>query len=98
MCVEVAMKIDIGRSIGWHLDQATLKITDRIYDGCDSYPWREVYALFPVKLLNGKYAWMRKVYKRKFWVIYNNGFHMEPEVEYGDLFDVMMNPCDGNNN
>ena len=75
-----------------------MKITDRIYDGADSYPWIQVFAFLPVKTISGKRVWLRKVYKRKFWAIWGKGFHMEPEVEYGDLFDVMLNPCDGSNN
>lgn len=93
------MKYDINRSIGWNLDRATMEITDRIYDGADSYPWREVFAYWPVKTISGKYVWLSKVYKRRFWAIWgSSGFHMEPEVEYGTLFDVMVNPCNGYNN
>lgn len=91
------MKVDINRSIGWNLDRATVSVTDRIYDGADSYPWREVFAYWPVKTISGKYVWLRKIYKRRFWAIWGNGFHMEPEVEYGTLFDVMVNPCNGYN-
>lgn len=72
---------------------------ERIYDGVDSYPWRETFAFLPVKTITGKYVWLRKVYKRKFWIVWGQtGFHMEPEVEYGDLFDVLVNPCNGDNN
>jgi hypothetical protein len=67
----------------------TLKITQRIYDGCDCYPWREVFAFWPVKTVSGKYVWFRKIYKRKFWVVWGTGFHMEPHVEYGNLFDMI---------
>lgn len=71
-----------------------MRITDRIYDGADSYPWRETFAYWPVKTIGGRYVWLQKVYKRKFWVIWGTGFHMEPEVEYGNLFDVLTNPCE----
>jgi len=83
------MKIDINRSIGWNLDRATMEITARIYNGCDCYPWMEVFAWLPIKTIGGKRIWLRKVYKRKFWAVWGNGFHMEPEVEYGELFDVL---------
>lgn len=66
-----------------------MHITERIYDGCDSYPWRQVFAIWPVKTISGKYVWLRKVYKRKFWAVWSNGFHMEPEVEYAELFDIL---------
>ena len=83
------MKYNVNRSIGWNLDIATMQITERIYDGCDCYPWREVFAFLPVKTVSGKYVWLRKIYKRKFWVVWGSGFHMEPHVEYGTLFDIL---------
>lgn len=83
------MKLKTGRSIGWNLEFVNMEITDRIYDGCDCYPWRKVFALFPVKTVKGKYVWLRTVYKRKFWVVWGMGFHMEPHVEYGTLFDIL---------
>lgn len=61
----------------------------RIHNGADCYPWREVFAFWPVKTIGGKYIWFKKVYKRKFWAVWGNGFHMEPEVEYGTLFDII---------
>ena len=63
--------------------------TQRIYDGVDCYPWHEVFAWLPVKTVGGRYVWLRRVYKRKFWVVWGTGFHMEPEVEYGELFDIL---------
>jgi hypothetical protein len=70
---------------GWQ----PLQISSRIYDGCDCYPWHEVFAWWPVRTVNGRYVWLRKIYKRKFWVVWGTGFHMEPYVEYGDLFDIL---------
>jgi hypothetical protein len=66
-----------------------MEITQRIYDGCDCYHWREVYAWVPVKTISGKYVWGCKVYKRKFWAVWGTGFHMEPEVEYAEFFDIL---------
>lgn len=75
-------------------DYQKLKVTQRIYDGADSYHWTEVFAFWPVKTISGKYVWLRKIYKRKYWAVWGkSGFHMEPETEYGDLFDVILNPC-----
>ncbi len=65
-----------------------MEITQKIYDGCDCYPWIQVYAWLPVRTIGGKIVWGRKVYKRKFWVVYGS-FHMEPEVEYAELFDIL---------
>lgn len=85
------MGINWNRSIGWNLDKATMKITERIYDGCDCYPWMEVFAFLPTKTIGGKYVWLRKIYKRKYWVVWGTGFHMEPHVEYAELFDILTN-------
>ena len=66
-----------------------LEITQRIHDGADCYPWRQTFAVWPVKTVGGKYVWLRKIYKRKFWVVWGSGFHMEPHVEYGDLLEIL---------
>ena len=66
-----------------------MKITERIHNGPDCYPWREVFAWWPVRTITGKRIWMDFVYKRKFWAIWGTGFHMEPEVEYATLFDIL---------
>ena len=64
-------------------------ITERIFTGPDCYDWREVFALLPVKTITGKRVWFKKVYKRRFWAVWGQGFHMEPEVEYADLFEIL---------
>jgi hypothetical protein len=61
----------------------------RIHNGADCYPWREVRAWWPVKTISGRYIWGSKVYKRKFWAVWGTGFHMEPEVEYAELFEIL---------
>lgn len=66
-----------------------MEITERIWDGVDCYPWREVFAIWPVKTIGGKYIWFKKVYKRKFWAVWGTGFHMEPVVEYATVFDMI---------
>ena len=66
-----------------------MEITERIWDGADCYPWREVFAFWPVQTVSGKWVWLKKVYKRKFWVVWGTGFHMEPMVEYGTVFDMV---------
>jgi hypothetical protein len=68
-------------------------ITQRIYDGADSYPWMEYFAIIPRRTISGKLIFWEKAYKRRFWAVWGTGFHMEPEVEYGTLFDVLLNPC-----
>jgi hypothetical protein len=61
----------------------------KIFDGPDCYRWREVFAFLPVKTISGKYVWFRKVYKQRFWSLWGTGFHMEPVVEYAELFDLL---------
>ena len=78
-----------NRSIGWNLDRQGMKVTEIITNGADCYPWREVYAWLPVKTITGKYVWRQKVYKRKVWVVWGTGFHMEPTVQYATLFDML---------
>jgi hypothetical protein len=64
-------------------------ITQRIFDGPDCYTWREVFAWFPIKTIGGKYVWLRKIYKQRYWGVWGTGFHMEPYVEYAELFDIL---------
>lgn len=66
-----------------------MEITQRIHDGADCYPWRKTFAIWPVKTISGRYVWMQTVYKQRFWAVWGNGFHMEPEVEYATLFDML---------
>ena len=63
-----------------------------ITDGADCYPWHEVFAYWPVKTVTGKYIWWKKVFKRKVWVVWGTGFHMEPETQYGTVFDLINDP------
>jgi len=66
-----------------------LKPTAIITNGCDCYPWHEVFAWWPVKTVAGRYVWRQKIFKRKVWVVWGDGFHMEPEVQYATAFDLI---------
>lgn len=93
------MAINWGRSIGWNLDFIALKEEGMEYtiieNGADCYPWREVFVWWPwVTTVYGKRVWWKKVYKRKVWVIWGTGFHMEPEIQYATAFDLLT--YDGN--
>ena len=66
-----------------------MTITQRIYNGPDCYPWRTVYAWWPVKTIGNRWVWFKPVYKQKFWAVWGTGFHMEPEVEYAEFFDIL---------
>lgn len=83
------MKINFNRSIGWNLDRIGMDITERIFEGPDCYPWRKTFALWPVKTISGNRIWLRTVYKQRFWAVWGRGFHMEPEVEYAELIDLL---------
>jgi hypothetical protein len=82
-----------GRSLGWNIELQGYKKRKMEYsiitNGCDCYPWHEVFALWPIKTVSGKRIWWRKVFKRKVWVVWGTGFHMEPEVQYATAFDLL---------
>lgn len=78
-----------NRSIGWNLDRQGMQITEIITDGADCYPWREVYAWWPVKTIAGRYVWRQRVFKRRVWLVWGTGFHMEPETQYATAFDLL---------
>ncbi len=73
------------RPAGW----VPVKITQKIFDGADCYRWRKTWAIWPVKTISGKRVWLKTVYKHKYWAVWGTGFHMEPQVEYAELFDVL---------
>ncbi len=60
-----------------------------ITNGCDCYPWHEVFAWLPVRTVSGKQVWGKKVFKRKVWVVWGTGFHMEPLTQYATAFDLL---------
>ena len=75
--------------IVWGIDNRNMEITSKIFDGADCYPWREVFAWWPVRTISGRRVWLKKVYKQKYWAVWGAGFHMEPRVEYGTVFDIL---------
>lgn len=87
------MKIVWGRSIGWNIDLHGYKKRKMDYtiitDGVDCYPWHEVFAWWPVRTVTDQRVWWKKVYKRKVWVVWGTGFHMEPETQYATAFDLI---------
>ena len=82
-----------GRSIGWNLDFRSSKKKGMEYtiivDGPGCYPWTKHFAWLPVKTITGLRAWGVTVYKRRVWLVWGTGFHMEPHVEYATLFEVL---------
>jgi hypothetical protein len=92
------MAINWGRSIGWNIDMHGYKKRKMEYsiieNGADCYPWIEYFAILPRKTVTGKHIFWEKAYKRKVWVVWGTGFHMEPEVQYATAFDLLT--YDGN--
>lgn len=86
------MKILWNRSIGYNLDRyASYKMEYTIItDGADCYPWHEYFAILPRKTVSGKRIFWEKAYKRKVWVVWGTGFHMEPETQYATVFDLLV--------
>jgi len=83
------VKLKTGRSIGWNLEYATMEITQIITDGADCYPWHGYFAILPRKTIGGKRVFWERAYRRKVWVVWGTGFHMEPEVQYANLFEIL---------
>jgi len=82
------MKIVWNRSIGWNIDVRKMGYTI-ITNGCDCYPWTKHFAWWPVKTITGLRAWGVTVYKRKVWLVWGTGFHMEPHIQYATLFEIL---------
>ena len=93
------MKLVWNRSVGWNLDFRSLKKEGMEYkiitDGAGCYPWKETFVIFPKKTITGKQLAWQKLYKRRVWVVWGTGFHMEPETQYADLFEILTH--DGSN-
>ncbi len=60
-----------------------------IENGPNCYPWRPVFAWWPVTTITGKRVWWCKLYKRRVWIVWGTFFHMEPEVQYATLFEIL---------
>ena len=60
-----------------------------VTDGADCYPWTETFVIWPRRSISGTPLFWTKAYKRKVWIIWGSGFHMEPETQYATLFDLL---------
>lgn len=87
-----------SRSINFNLELYKMKkkraMTNKmdytiITNGADCYPWTEYFAIVPRKTINGRSIFWEKAYKRRVWVVWGTGFHMEPETQYATLFDML---------
>ncbi len=88
------MKIVWNRSIGWNIELMRYKNENMDYyivtDGADCYPWKETFVIWPRKSISGTLLFWTKAYKRKVWVVWGTGFHMEPETQYATSFDLLL--------
>ena len=89
------MKIKTGRSIGWNLEFSNMEITQIITDGADCYPWTETFVILPKNSIGGTRLFWERAYKRRVWIVWGTGFHMEPETQYATLFEIL---ADDHNN
>lgn len=89
----MGMKIVWGRSIGWNIDLHRYKKQKMEYtiitNGADCYPWTKYFAILPRTTITGNQVFWERAYKRKVWVVWGTGFHMEPLVQYATLFEVL---------
>jgi hypothetical protein len=92
------MKIVWGRSIGFNMSLNGMEKFGSgftpmeqtiITDGAGCYPWTAHFAWWPVKTITGLRAWGVKIYKRRVWIVWGTGFHMEPETQYATLFEIL---------
>lgn len=60
-----------------------------IENGADCYPWTKTFVIWPRKSISGKRLFWETAYKRRVWVVWGTGFHMEPETQYASLFDLL---------
>jgi hypothetical protein len=60
-----------------------------IKDGPDCYPWSETFIIWPRKSVTGNQLFWEKAFKRRVWVVWGTGFHMEPETQYADIFEIL---------
>jgi hypothetical protein len=83
------MKIAWGRSIGFNLELNKNMEYTIVTDGAGCYPWTEFFVLWPRTTITGKKIFWEKAFKRRVWVVWGTGFHMEPEIEYATLFEII---------
>lgn len=88
------MAIKWNRSVGWNIDLIQHKKNMNytiIKDGAGCYPWTQHFAWLPVTTITGSRVWGIKLYRRKVWVVWGTGFHMEPETQYATILEILAN-------
>ena len=76
----------------WNPSPGTVYMNKQIItDGAGCYSWRKTFTILPRNTITGKRVVWKTVYKRRVWVVWGTGFHMEPEVQYATLFEILAN-------
>ena len=60
-----------------------------IYDGADCFPWTKCFVIFPRRSITGKRLFLEWAFKRRVWIVWGGSFHMEPEIQYADIFEIL---------
>jgi hypothetical protein len=60
-----------------------------IDNGAGCFPWTKCFVMLPRRSIKGKLLFFKWVYKRRVWLIWGRGFHMEPEDQYADIFEIL---------
>lgn len=88
----MALKIVWGRSVGDNIKLTKYKKNMDYYiltEGADCYPWTETFVIWPRRSISGALLFWTKAYKRRVWIVWGTGFHMEPEKQYATAFDLL---------
>ena len=67
--------------------------TEKHFNYPNCYTWQKKFAWLPKRTVSGKLVWLKTVYKQRFYTgtsKIGQSFHMEPAVEYGELFDILL--------
>jgi hypothetical protein len=48
--------------------------------------------MWPRRSILGEPIFWEWAYKRRVWIVWGSGFHMEPEVEYATILEIMTHP------
>jgi hypothetical protein len=90
----VDVKVVWSRSLGWNIEIMRVRREGVDYtiieDGADCYPWTETFVIWPRRSVTGAPLFWTRAYKRRVWIMWGTGFHMEPEIQYATAFDLLV--------
>lgn len=79
-----------GLEEGWKY----MTVTQIITDGAGCYPWTEHFAILPRTTVTGQRVWWQKIYRRRVWLVWGTGYHMEPATQWATIFDLLVYDAD----